>query len=93
LDRYDSVYTRDGNGRYTRLMPGPKGDVTLPAGAEGLPPPEVSASKQWGRAADQALGTATEAAGCALTGCGWYIVIVIALNVLFGLIMFVLGWK
>ena len=82
-----SVYTRDGNGRYTRLMPGPKGDVPLPAGAEGLLPPEESSVRQIGRSADYALGKMINWGGCAARGCMWYLLIGFVVSLIGGIIM------
>jgi hypothetical protein len=56
IDLDYNLYTTDHRGGHVPFLPGPKGDIVLPAGAEGLPPVEESASRQWGRAADKALG-------------------------------------
>lgn len=93
VDMDHNLYTRDRNDRHIMFLPGDKGDIVLPAGAAALPPIEESASKQWGRAADEALGMATRAAGCALTGCGWYLLIYLGLSLLVGFMMLVFGWK
>lgn len=87
IDLDHNLYIEDHAGRFILFLTGPKGDIALPAGAEGLPPVEESASRQWGREADKALGTATRAAGCALTGCGWYLLICVGLSLLGGLMI------
>lgn len=93
IDLGYNLYTTPNLGdQYIKFLPGPKGDIVLPAGVTPLPPIQESVSKQLGRGADQALGTMANLGGCAARGCMWYIVILIALNLLFGLFMFVCKW-
>lgn len=92
IDVNHNLYIEDHAGRFILFLAGPRGDIELPAEAEGLPPPEESSVRQIGRAADQALGTATRAAGCAIRGCMWYLLFLLALGLLGGLMM-LLGGK
>lgn len=93
IDLGHSLYTTtDPDKGYKRFLLGPKGDIVLPMGDIPLPPSLPTVSKQIGRDADKALAVGLNATGCAMKGCGVYILIVIGLSLLGGL-MVLFGWR
>jgi hypothetical protein len=94
IDLGYNLYTiTDPDAGYKRFLLGPKGDIVLPMGDIPLSPsPAENFSKQVGRDADKAQGTANKV-GCAVKGCMLYLVIWIALDVLCVLMILLFGWK